>query len=486
MNENLLRDLEDGTCALVLGPEFHLTNSKNEEAITSLRDYLFETEKLKVMPYLSEDGFFYLRKDTPTNRVTQKKNIVNAIRDYYDELKQSIPDYYISVARLPFFLIISLSPDEMICDAFDEIRKPYDYRFFAMGEYCDLKKMKKEIENDPSSERPLIFNLLGSHKNWESMVFTHDSLFEFLYNLFPLEKLSQKFKSSILNASSFLFLGFKYDKWYLKLIFFLLQKIRGNKGTENLAIYTGHDKFSKVKDFYTDEMAFSFNEVNVYQFINELYDEARRNNIIYKTPEPTANIDNPTKFKILYICAVPDEFTATGSDREFANLQKLCLLSGNNDQFSLIPVFASTKKDMLNNIEAELPNFVVISGHGNPENELLFINEHGEADPFPLEEWQETMNLLVKNPRCNLSYIFFNCCNSEAFAAAMVNYVSFSIGMKGVIGVDASLDFSDGFFRKFFNERNFSRAFDFGKLNINTIAKYKDTPQYFESDKVKK
>jgi hypothetical protein len=221
---------------------------------------------------LSEDGFFYLRGD-PAERDEQKAVISSAIRQYYEELKTPIPDHYLFLARLPFHLIISLSPDELIRNAVDEIKKPYEYTYFAMGEYFgeDNKIKRNGPENDASSEKPMIFNLLGSYKSRQSMVFTYDALFNFFYNLFPLEKLSQKFKAAVYNASSFLFLGFRYDKWYLKLIFFLLTKIRESKGIGgNLAIYTGYtgdDKSSKMKDYYKDQMSFRFSEVKAYEFI---------------------------------------------------------------------------------------------------------------------------------------------------------------------------------------------------------------------------
>ncbi len=454
MNENLLRELKAGTCALVLGPEFHLTNSKDEDKITGLRDYLSEMEPLKEklnrmpMPYVIEDGCFYLRKDLG-DRIPLKKKIVYAIQNYFEKFKEEVPDFYISLARMPFYLIISLSPDELMRSAFEEIKKPYDYRFFAMGEYYenpfgeDSPYSKKEIEFEPTSKRPLIFNLLGSYANWESMVFTHDSMFEFFFHLFPLEKLSQKFKTSIMNASSFLFLGFRYDKWYLKLIFFLLQKIRA-KGVENVAIYTDNENFSKVKNFYADEMAFSFGEGKVDEFIKDLYIKAKQDNLTFKTPEPeTANGNAAEKFKILYISSLPEDKSQIPFDREFKMLEKLYI---NKPGYELKHLFASTKDNMLNTIETELPHFVMISAHGNKDNELLFVDEMGKMDKFPLLELRDNIEFLVNNPRSNLQYILFNCCNSSNIAQECLSLVRHTVGMEGLMGVDASLAFSEGFF----------------------------------------
>lgn len=482
----LLEELEEGKCALVLGPEFHLINSEKEEAITSLRDYLYQTERLKEMQYLSEDGFFYLKGD-PNERGDQKQKISSGIRHYYEELKPPIPDHYLFLARLPFHLIISLSPDELIRNAFDEIKKPYEYTYFAMGEYFgeDNRRKSDGPINDASSGKPMIFNLLGSNKNRESMVFTYDSLFKFFYNLFPLEKLSQKFKAAVYNTSSFLFLGFNYDKWYLKLIFFLLTKIREDKGSGgNLAIYTGDDKTAKVKEFYKDQMSFKFNEVKAYEFIKSLYSQAVEKKLVYVTPESKVNsTDDQATFKIVYICAVPDDRTPIPVDREFKKIEQLWKSSDNRANFELKPLYASTKAEMINIIDKELPHFVMISAHGSPGNELLFTDENGSTVPLELAEMCQHMKFFLTNPRSNLQYLLLNCCNSDEYARTMLNYVCHSIGMKGVIGVEASLAFSEGFFTKYFQGRDFTRSFEFGKHQILSAnqTRYQETPKCFDA-----
>ncbi|MBV4360479.1 SIR2 family protein [Pinibacter aurantiacus] len=484
MNENLLRDLQLGTCALVLGPEFHLTGSTDEEKVEGLRDYLSEMEPLRsklnnVPPYVTEDGFFFLKKNMGQEPIQLKKSIVYAIMDYYKEKEtKGVPECYIALARLPFYLIISLSPDELMRRAFDEIKKPYEYRFFAKGEYC-IDRVKKEIEFDPSSEQPLIFNLLGSYQNFESMVFTHDSLFEFFFHLFALERMSQKFKTAVMNASSFLFLGFRYDKWYLKLIFFLLQKIRA-KGVANLAIYTDNKDFSKVKDFYADEMAFSFDESKVSEFVKGLYASAKEMKFAFETPEPGISSDNKDdKFKILFISALPDDRTQIPFDRMYNMLENLCK---NRDNYELELLLGATKDKMLQTIDKQFPHFVVISAHGNKNNELLFVDDRGQEDAFAPIDLYDSIDFFVNHPRSNLQYILFNCCNSAEVAEKCLPMVKHTIGMDGLMGVDASLLFTEAFFNYFLDERDFKRAYQHGIMSIKNHAKeakYRDTPQVY-------
>jgi hypothetical protein len=203
---------------------------------------------------------------------------------------------------------------------------------------------------------------------------------------------------------------------------------------------------------------------------------------VYITPEPKLNrTDDQGKFKIVYICAVPDDKTAIPFDREYKKIEELRKLSDNRANYELKHLFASTKAEMVNIIDRELPHFVMISAHGSPENELLFTDEKGGTVRLELEEMCEHMEFFVTNPRSNFQYLLLNCCNSDEFARTMLKYVRHSIGMKGVIGVDASLAFSEGFFTKYFEGMDFTRSFQYGKQHIilGEQTKYKETPQCF-------
>ena len=69
---NLLADIKDGTCAVVLGPEFFLLENKVENLIGSSRDIIYN-DLLKENQYRSEDGFFYTSNE---NKASEKKRIL--------------------------------------------------------------------------------------------------------------------------------------------------------------------------------------------------------------------------------------------------------------------------------------------------------------------------------------------------------------------------------------------------------------------------
>lgn len=483
MNKTLLKELKDGTCALILGPEFHLMGS--EHGSVCVQDYLYSIDSLRPMPYLEEDGLFYFRSKGADDRFTHSKKIIYEIQEHFQKYAEP-NDNYLRLARLPFYFILSLSPDEIMKRAFDVIAKPYDYRYFAKGNYHNAKGELDQIETIPTKEKPLIFNLLGSYTNWESMVFTYDSFFDFLFHVFALENVSQKLRTTINKASSFLLLGFKYDKWYLRLIFFLLKRIRGDKGIENIAVYPADKKFSKLRNFYTDEMAFKFNKTEVTQAIEELYTEARANDLLYRAPPQDVLGQRAIKTEILLFSAGPQTRTSTNFDGLSSKVEEEFRKSEDRNSFNILPpVVATTQKDFFNRLEKHCPHLIMICAHGDKQNNLLFLNDDGSEHPFSLEDFEtDIRNHVNTNPRANLKYIIFNCCNSRQFAERMMAIIDGAIGMNGLFGVDDSIEFAQGFFNSFFRDRDFERAYDNGTRYLKIEkSKYAGTPALFVKDR---
>ena len=119
------------------------------------------------------------------------------------------------IAAVSFHLIISASPDLHLKNIFDE--NNFDYTF----DYYD-KNMNPQPVVPLSKTKPLICNLLGVQNMFNSLVLTFNQLFDYLASILGDHKLSDGLKKQLQEAQSILFLGFKFNKWYYKLIFRLL------------------------------------------------------------------------------------------------------------------------------------------------------------------------------------------------------------------------------------------------------------------------
>ncbi len=279
---------EDGRCALVLGPDFFTGEN------TDLANYIKSSSNIF---YLPGDGLMYFKKDiNPREESTQYKEIIN----FLNSKKQA--DVHADLARLPFSFIISLSPVDFLLDAYNDIGKDY-YFYYYKNEFVTPDKLKNNyppIEKLDTTEsgnernliadknKPLILNMLGHYSDTQSLVYTHHALFEYLYSL-PITKIPDNIRFKIKDKiKCFLVLGVHFNKWYLKLIFFLLSKLASDKVSQT-AIFSYDDKDAAESaeiNFYKTYFQIEFLKMSDQEFIKALLNNINQD-ALFKTTVTT-------------------------------------------------------------------------------------------------------------------------------------------------------------------------------------------------------
>lgn len=239
---------------LILGPEVPFLGS-GETRQEALRRYLeiddTDNEKLK---YYVEDELFSF------SGLPQKDDTYFEIIEFYKELKPD--EIYSKIADIPFHAIISLSPDLILKKTFEH--KGFRHQF---GTYWKGNNITDELE-EARKESPIIYNLLGSIQEEESLIFTYNDLFEFFESILSKYPLPHEVRTA-LQANCFLLLGFRFDKWYLKLLMRILEIHSGRKITYSQKVsVTPADRA-----FYVDHFRIEFLEYDAKEFIDTLFQE---------------------------------------------------------------------------------------------------------------------------------------------------------------------------------------------------------------------
>jgi hypothetical protein len=265
--ENLLGALKDGTCAIILGPEFYLLSNSDEGQIKNHSDAIHD-DFLVDKKYVVEDGFFYSNENDDSEEI----NILRKIASYYRNL--SVPNYYDLLAELPFYLAISLSPDDLLSKAMNSNTRKHGFIYFKKGSGLYERNFEEEsweklseLKSPATTSKPLIFNFQGIYEDFQSLIFTYDSLFNFLYSIFPETKLPDNLRAEISKASTFLFLGFGYERWYLKIIFFILQKLTYEGRREKKAIFNFNLEHNKMVEFYSNKFQLKFFKESTFSLL---------------------------------------------------------------------------------------------------------------------------------------------------------------------------------------------------------------------------
>jgi len=344
--------LEAQKCVLLLGPEILVSETIDfhSELLKELNDEL-EGQ----FNYHEQDGFFML------NQASARTQICYKIKNFYKSVET--PDVLTKISQIPFSLILSINPDFLIREAYKNQGFKYQFSFF------NKKKNMNEIEK-PTIDNPLIYNLFGSIDEHDSLVLTHDDMFVFLQSILGSFQLPLELQTALQNADYFIFLGFKFEKWYVQLIIRLLNL---HLKKDKMQYAFNKNLSQNIKTFYHDEFTINFVDNDISDFVNHLhklcsnYDILKKSQTNEKKQNEFENFLTSKKVEILveagnFVKAI--EILKTFYESKLADfVEDVVLLSSR-----LSRVNRKIDKGMIDNKEAELE-------FANIANSLLNLNK---------------------------------------------------------------------------------------------------------------
>lgn len=266
--ELTMQRIVEEKCTLIIGP--HITIRETDKSVNELlRDYV-ESQAEGEIKYYADDEFFCFSDPA------EKEYAINDIQKFYDQVKPN--DFHLKIAEIPFHLIISMSPDRTLEKVFKE--KELDYTF----DFYNKEQNPAPLEK-PTSKKPLIYNLFGDIDTEGSLVFTYDDLFDYLIKIFGDFKLPQTLQNELQQSSIVLFIGFKFEKWYFKLLLRLLRlhKIKIKSASDKNGVM-----LAAVKNFYADEFKMKFLDIDEMEIMNYIYSRCSEKNILRIKNVPVA------------------------------------------------------------------------------------------------------------------------------------------------------------------------------------------------------
>lgn len=273
----IIGSIERESCILVLGPGAILDKNGN-----SLLDHLCNllADKLGEEILESPDRLYHLADQLSKER-GWRKTLSDLTANAF-----SVEEYhpmYPQLAQIPFNLIISTSPDSLLADTYDEFGFPYHKEYFNYKE-------RRELVHQPSKEEPLLYNLFGKIGDDDSLVLTFDSLFDFIFSILSPKGFPLKLKEEVLAASNFLYVGFDFESWPLKI---LMRLFESHQKEISYAYAWKEDKLRPAtKAFYENNFKIDFINHQVPEFIEQLYKRCKEEDLIKEAGEGVAPISD--------------------------------------------------------------------------------------------------------------------------------------------------------------------------------------------------
>lgn len=313
---NLLKDIERQRCILLLGPRLALGIDQNSEKplVELLAMHLSEELKAEGIPFDSNasQDLSYIAQRFMTIPKIRRIDLEDEALTFYQKFQSQPHELYQLIARLPFHLIVNSNPDDNILKAFRKEGKlnarqlHYNYRRELDVDFPEL-----------SESSPLVYNLLGSLSDPESLVLSQENQVDFIRNVVkgnpPIpNQLMRHFD----DRKTYLFLGFNLEKWYFRL---MLDSLR--LGDKNMTIAPQLDNYPvtpMTQSFYEDRYRFVFVEERIDGFLERLAHDFQQSAPVQKNP----GSGKKQKMVLLFDNNENDEYVCRKLSQHLHNLEQ--------------------------------------------------------------------------------------------------------------------------------------------------------------------
>jgi len=248
--EDLLYNLELQKCILVLGPDLY-TAEGDLPLHRQLAGFLQEqADQLRIR--VSDNGWFHL---LPSGNWTSPVRQINA---FYQQPRPQAEAMLHKLVRLRFPVFVSLTPDNKLRQAFEGL--PAEFEVYVRN------KPHRENLPEPTADRPLVYQLLGSLEDRNSLVLTYDDFYDYLRSVFAGNSMSPVLRAAIMDAEYFLFLGMPFDQWYIHLFMRVLNQTKEKERALKVAVPFDHAHADGCAEQYT----IKFVNDHIDSFVDEL------------------------------------------------------------------------------------------------------------------------------------------------------------------------------------------------------------------------
>jgi len=180
------------------------------------------------------------------------------------------------LARLPFRIVINAARDKQICRAFDRANVKYREELYHFRQH-------RPFDYDPRDPRAFVYHLFGAVdcfdpakgqpvKTLGSMVLTGSDQVEFVKQVVQTErKIPNALLMELNDTKTYLFLGFNFEDWYLRLLLYGLNLSDRTDAMPSWALHNGPGELSfAAAVFYKSRYKLNFLPISEVDFVRDL------------------------------------------------------------------------------------------------------------------------------------------------------------------------------------------------------------------------
>ena len=207
--------VSSGNCVLVLGPEIEIGLKDRTSLMAELASEIIQQFQLYEVD--DRDDIYHIMQ-CYLDHGGRRFELAEFLHQFYKRPRPD-PPLYDQLATLPFKTILSISHNQYLHNAL----KNHPKKTPQFGYYNYRKKIPSNFQ-DPDADHPLVYQLFGSLDHLDSLVLGENDLLLFLQNVVAgTPDLAETLQGVLRDENtSFLFLGFDFSQWYVRILLYVL------------------------------------------------------------------------------------------------------------------------------------------------------------------------------------------------------------------------------------------------------------------------
>jgi hypothetical protein len=308
--QKLIRNIERGKCVLMLGSDIPLaTGDSDEPSLTTLLSRQLAERIAGKAKIFDPDDLPYVAYHYLENRVGDRDDLEMEAENFYQDYENHTTKLHECLAQLPFSYCISITADNLMINAFKNASKAPTEAFYH------FRSGNKPLAVNPSVNAPLVYKLYGAITDSRSLVLTETDLLDFLGNVIsgrpelPPE-LTRLFSDAEI---SFLFIGFGFQRWYMRILLHLFRNQLAKTPPRSLAL----ENTRFFSDPSHEQTALFFDHAHSIEFKHCSWNELAKNMLKHfqqkkAAAQNTPEIPLPADAPVVFLCHSSKDSEAVG------------------------------------------------------------------------------------------------------------------------------------------------------------------------------
>ena len=209
----------------------------NRESMPQVAQYLSVNQghrfpPLELMKHLRRTLMERYRDDLPADLIGQDTSLEDLIAAAWTarHRREEVEPFSV-LAQLPAPVYVTTQYNRLLTRALTDAGRTPEVELCRWHENADWPEsvFEREPGYRPTPERPLIYHLLGTYDEPESLVLTEDDYFDFLIGVTRNQDLVPKVVRRRLSDSALMFVGFRLDEWDFRVLYRSLMRSGGGR-----------------------------------------------------------------------------------------------------------------------------------------------------------------------------------------------------------------------------------------------------------------